>query len=181
MKKLVILAACGMLAAVTHAAAVGWNIAAGDTAYGGYAYQFYVIGQNGASSIATITSLLSDGTDTSSYVFGAGTLNASGVASVTSSASGKTLGSGTYEAFAVIFDSATPTAGSSNYAVVSGAANLTKTIADSTAAVTFMTGSSKTILADASNWKSYGAVPEPTSGLLMLLGMAGLALRRKRA
>lgn len=27
----------------------------------------------------------------------------------------------------------------------------------------------------------YGAVPEPTSGLLMLLGMAGLALRRKRA
>lgn len=28
------------------------------------------------------------------------------------------------------------------------------------------------------NWQ---AVPEPTSGLLMLLGMAGLALRRKRA
>ena len=30
----------------------------------------------------------------------------------------------------------------------------------------------------ASNWT---AVPEPTSGLLMLLGMAGLALRRRRA
>lgn len=30
----------------------------------------------------------------------------------------------------------------------------------------------------ANNWQS---VPEPTSGLLMLLGMAGLALRRKRA
>ena len=28
---------------------------------------------------------------------------------------------------------------------------------------------------------STGAVPEPTSGLLMLLGMAGLALRRRRA
>ena len=28
---------------------------------------------------------------------------------------------------------------------------------------------------------SWGAVPEPTSGLLMLLGMAGLALRRRRA
>ena len=27
----------------------------------------------------------------------------------------------------------------------------------------------------------WSAVPEPTSGLLMLLGMAGLALRRKRA
>ena len=32
--------------------------------------------------------------------------------------------------------------------------------------------------AGATSWQ---AVPEPTSGLLMLLGMAGLALRRKRA
>ena len=30
-------------------------------------------------------------------------------------------------------------------------------------------------------WYSTAAVPEPTSGLLMLLGMAGLALRRRRA
>lgn len=30
-------------------------------------------------------------------------------------------------------------------------------------------------------FSGYAAVPEPTSGLLMLLGIAGLALRRKRA
>ena len=30
-------------------------------------------------------------------------------------------------------------------------------------------------------WYQASAVPEPTSGLLMLLGMAGLALRRRRA
>ena len=30
-------------------------------------------------------------------------------------------------------------------------------------------------------WTSTAAIPEPTSGLLMLLGMAGLALRRRRA
>ena len=30
-------------------------------------------------------------------------------------------------------------------------------------------------------WQSYSDVPEPTSGLLLLLGMAGLALKRKRA
>ena len=29
-------------------------------------------------------------------------------------------------------------------------------------------------------WGAYAAVPEPTSGLLLLLGMAGLALRRKQ-
>ena len=33
----------------------------------------------------------------------------------------------------------------------------------------------------ASNWTATTTVPEPTSGLLMLLGMAGLALRRRRA
>ena len=31
------------------------------------------------------------------------------------------------------------------------------------------------------NWHAVSAVPEPTSGLLLLLGMAGLALRRRRA
>ncbi|MCR5413849.1 MAG: PEP-CTERM sorting domain-containing protein, partial [Kiritimatiellae bacterium] len=34
--------------------------------------------------------------------------------------------------------------------------------------------------ATAGNFKT-AAVPEPTSGLLMLLGVAGLALRRRRA
>ena len=33
----------------------------------------------------------------------------------------------------------------------------------------------------ADSWSKTAAVPEPTSGLLLLLGMAGLALKRKRA
>lgn len=31
------------------------------------------------------------------------------------------------------------------------------------------------------SWQTMGAVPEPTSGLLLLLGVAGLALKRKKA
>ena len=33
----------------------------------------------------------------------------------------------------------------------------------------------------ADNWKSVSSVPEPTSAMLLLLGVAGLALKRKRA
>ena len=35
--------------------------------------------------------------------------------------------------------------------------------------------------AEPTNWHTVAAVPEPTSGLLLLLGVAGLALKRKRA
>ena len=39
-----------------------------------------------------------------------------------------------------------------------------------------------TFAADSASYSSFsGSVPEPTSGLLMLVGLAGLALRRKRA
>ena len=60
-------------------------------------------------------------------------------------------------------------------------------LAVGTANVTFSSQStpSKTTLDAASGYTGAGwyaaSVPEPTSGLLMLLGVAGLALRRKRA
>ena len=183
MKKLVVFAACTMLAAVTQAASVGWTLA-GANSYANDAYQFFIIGQNGATSIAAITALLDAGTDTSSYSFGSGKINASGAASVAAYASGKTIDAGTYTAFFVVFDDASPASGSANYAVVSGATTLTKTVTASAASALFTTGNQSTYLNDSSNWKSFGptsgGVPEPTSGLLLLVGAGMLALRRKQ-
>ena len=179
MKKILVTVAAVAMASAVHAAAVGWSLVGGDASFGSSAYQFFVIGQNGVESTATITALLDAGNSTSAYAFGSGTTAANGAATVAPGSSGKTLDAGTYTTFFVLFDSADTSAG--KYAVVSGAATLTKTIADTTATMSFASGNQKTFLNNASNWKSYGAVPEPTSGLLMLLGMAGLALRRKRA
>ena len=180
MKKLMIFAACAMVAAVTQAASVGWA-AAGLTGYANDSYQFFVIGQNSVTDIATITALLDAGTSVDSYAFGSGTVTSAGLINQTAAASGKTLDAGTYTSFLVLFDSATPTAGEANYIVLSGTSNQTKTIASTTASVSFSAGNVSSLVNNASNWKSYGAVPEPTSGLLMLLGIAGLALKRKRA
>ena len=174
-------AACAMLAAYTQAATVGWSLA-GATAFAGDKYMFFVEGQNGADSIATITALLDAGTDVSSYAFGSGTISGTGAAITAAGASGKTLGAGTFTGFFVLFDSATPTAGESEYAVVSGVATLTKELNATSATTTFVAGNQGPYLNDSANWAAYGtAVPEPTSGLLMLVGLAGLALRRRRA
>ena len=51
-------------------------------------------------------------------------------------------------------------------------------IAAATATTTVGFANMQSATQNASNW---AAVPEPTSGLLLILGMAGLALKRKRA
>lgn len=51
-------------------------------------------------------------------------------------------------------------------------------LAAAVGATTLAWGNQKTYTQTAGNWQS---VPEPTSGLLMLLGLAGLALKRKHA
>ena len=58
--------------------------------------------------------------------------------------------------------------------------SVTSTAVADTGTPASKTFASKSELATASNWHTM-AVPEPTSGLLMLLGLAGLALKRKRA
>ena len=162
MRKLMLFAACAMLAAVTQAAAVGWSLA-GASAYANDAYQFFVIGQKGATSIATITALLDAGTDTSSYAFGSGTIAANGAANYPATTVGApTLDAGTYTGFFVVFDSASPASGSANYAVISGTSTLTKTIAATTASTTFAGGNASSTLLTL-----YMFSPDPRSYILL--------------
>ena len=183
MKKIMIAFAAIALACVANAASVGWS-AAGLSAYAGDAYKFFVIGQNGVSDISTITALLDEGTSVDSYAFGSGTVAANGNAAVAFGSSGKTLDAGTYTSFMVLFDSAAPTVGD-NYLLIANGANQTKSFTSTAASVTFVAGNVSSLANDSANWKSFGSagpvVPEPTSGLLLLLGMAGLALKRKVA
>ena len=80
----------------------------------------------------------------------------------------------TVSAYFVLFDSDDYT--TATFAYVSAAESATTgATAGQNAALNF---GDVTATQAADNWK---AVPEPTSGLLILIGMAGLALRRRRA
>ena len=184
MKKLIMAAAIVCAAAFAQAATVGWTFA-GMTGNAGDAYSLFVIGQNGVTDVAQITSLLAAGTDVSSYAFGSGNVAANGSAMKAATAAGApSLAAGSYTSFFVLFDEATPTAGSTKFAVIDGLAKESITIGASAATASFAAGSIAAQV-NAANWQSFGSAgpiaPEPTSGLLILLGMAGLALKRKVA
>ena len=177
MKKIMILAAAIAMAAMANAAAVGWTIM-GATNYKNSDYSVYVVGQNGVTSVDQITALVAAGTDTSAYAFYDGTVSASGVASVAANASGKSItysGSGTdsYQAFAVLWNADATSASVTSVATI--------TMDNDSTGKTFGFGNQATNLANNKFDVSTSDVPEPTSGLLLLLGVAGLALKRKRA
>ena len=174
MKKIITLAAIAMIATATHAAAVGWTIL-GASAYANGSYDVFVVGVNGVTGTDQIVALVAAGTSVSSYAFyEGGSVTSAGAASLNSTASGKSIaysGSGTdsYSAFAVLWKSDGSEASYTSTASIS--------LANDSTAKTFLFGNQASNLAA----NNFAVAPEPTSGLLMLLGMAGLALKRRRA
>lgn len=187
MKKLVMLLVVALAAVVAQASSVKWsasNIFNGNTTdkiSGGAAYLFAVGGDvtsagvssflSGTDSIDAKNTFLSSKSVTSTKTSSTGVINTTLDVS---------LADGTYDFFMVVFDSDPVTDASKFFtsATVSGVA----VTSVGTASIGF--ASQKALTQDASNFASVsgggGDVPEPTSGLLLLIGGAMMALRRKQ-
>lgn len=185
MKKLLIMASIATTAMFANAASFVWGLGSGDyqdhegnVLETGTAF-FYlgtVTASESAFDVASATFIDSAGFDMDNYAYGkVAALSASDLQSS---------------------DAITSTAAGQKYSIIllekSGVSSLDGyegyyTIVSGTSGDTgVLPGATNTYFADFANFTSSAyttsqMVPEPTSGLLMLLGMAGLALRRRRA
>ena len=179
MKKLLMAAAIVGSAISLNAATVTWGLtgitdSASNAAKAGMAAYFM-----DASTYSAFTALEADKVAeyvTAKYTYSGETVLVSGRTGTSiniSTASGNLSAGDTANGYIVLFDTATP----ADAAYFAYTATQSKTVPDTGSNITLAYG---TFATGTSGWQTT-AVPEPTSGLLMLLGMAGLALRRRRA
>ena len=187
MKKLMIAFAAVAVATLAQAATVDWALSSKNTikTYSGgdgASIAVYLLDTAGTDYAKTVAGL-ADGTVTAANItsekayLGSGTTGASGAKLGKASGSVTVANPGQdYSLVFVYFEKVD----SKDYYYLSDAQ--IGTSYDGSAE--YPTGSAASWMStnySQSNWHATTAVPEPTSGLLMLLGMAGLALRRRRA
>lgn len=184
MKKLFVLVAVAALALAGRAASVDWSMTVSGKGGAWTGAGAYVMSFNGSDYDAVINLLTVAGSDDMAAALGeyALALGAGGTSAAVTSSRGSAKASGTSDGFTgdtlfwVVF-----TDGS-----MDGGKSISWTEATSLAGYTYEAGNASPDMLglNASSFAHSGTiadVPEPTSGLLMLVGLAGLALRRRRA
>ena len=183
MKKIMIALAIAAFAVVSQGASVKWsasNVYAGNTTdkYSGTAYLF----DNAVTSQAQLFELFAADTsfDIASMAIDSQTVSASGAISAKTSTYGDAATS--YQFYFAIVDGDNMYLSNLKGVTTSGSETTATGVAfgsqNSSSAGTFSSVAAAEGFQGAGYWS---AAPEPTSGLLLLLGMAGLALRRKQA
>ena len=186
MKKLMTLACAVALAAVAQAGVVKWSATMLDASPAGAykattTYIAYLFDAS-ATELATVTGYLTkkEGPDWTSFLAAAVDSNTAAyntdkeAMSFTTKSYGDFSQGDTFSGFMVVLD-ANSTANAKNFLVA------TKGTDEVLTTTAFGKTGDKTMAWGVQTGNTWTAVPEPTSGLLMLLGFAGLALRRRRA
>ena len=178
MKKLICVLAIAATAITASASSVSWGLSAGQSldstkVDAGTAYLVYTTGTLNWGALETMTSfdassLAAVGFTATVDTFSYSNSKLSNTISITptTQVGGSAIGGGQKQMYIVVIDN--------------GGKDIAYTAAPTVVNVqnsTFPVGATK--IATAFTYAE--AVPEPTSGLLLLLGVAGLALKRKRA
>ena len=175
MKRLMIFVAVAILGVVANAATVKWQVtniqgSPDASVASGWVVEIYsatVAYDYAKAAAGEISSVFSGSAVENNSTFRATGTVADGQAN------------GTTESYYMVIYDASTIADAKNY-IISGIKDLQTNAAGSDATLSFgsMKGTTSANMFLNSSWQ---AVPEPTSGLLMLVGLAGLALRRKRS